>query len=166
MDLKTLRLRIHNFFETRFGFKYDFCESECYENELLFTLLICNTFDKVKKMKQNKKVKQGERKEDISLHIIALRDDTPKVTIIGTRGKNKTIKKWSLDDHIRKVFENPCIPHMSAFFANPAIRTMWKIVRETKGLKEYLSFVRDCQKLEWYRKHIEAAAPEGTIILP
>ena len=74
MELKTLRQNIHGYFKTRFGFESVFDESEFYENELLFTLLVCNTFDKVKKMKPNKKVKQRERKEEISLYIINLRE--------------------------------------------------------------------------------------------
>ena len=81
MDVKTLRYRIHHYFNTKFGFRSNFYESECYENELLFTLLICNTFDKVRKIKENKKVQQRERNMEISFHILNLKDQTPGVAI-------------------------------------------------------------------------------------
>ena len=54
-DIESLRQLIRQYFTTEYGFNH----VEYEENELVFVLLICNTFDKVKSLaKQNKKAKQ------------------------------------------------------------------------------------------------------------
>lgn len=147
LKIKCLRKLIRLYFTT----DYNFNHVEFEENELLFVLLVCNTFDIVKSVaKKNKKLKQYERKQDIALLILELRDSSP-----------------NLDQHLRKVFYNPCIPQMTKFFSNPIIKQLWwGRIQKSEALKNYLNYIEECGKLQWYTDHIQKAAPEYTSILP